>query len=200
MTTENWQRAVPRNHHALTANSSAKLFSHFQYLSCSSEKHESEDNMTRNFWLSKQYEIPLWYFLPKCRAERPGHKWHGFTVLSSERLRKILIKIWAVHVWKQHIVKDGLLSYLRLPPQALRKNFGQAPPPNCCIQDLLKEENKNICEASGLVAIQVPWDEGELLLPDGVDVFPWHPLRAKCFIKQTHDLKDLCKCGVSTEK
>lgn len=90
--------------------------------------------------------------------------------------------------------------YLKFASQDLRKNFGQAPPPNCCIQNLLTKENKTICEASGLMAIQVQWDENELPLPDGVDVFPWHLLLAKCFIKQTHDLKDLCKCGVSTEK
>lgn len=45
--------------------------------------------------------------------------------------------------------------YLKFASQDLRKNFGQAPPPNCCIQNLLKKENKTICEASGLMAIQV---------------------------------------------
>lgn len=116
------------------------------------------------------------------------------------RRRKVLIIIWAVHVWKHQTVKYALLSYLKFASQDLRKNFGRAPLPNCCIQILLKKENKNICEASGLMAVQVQWDKDELLLPDGVDVFPWHLLLAKCFIKQTHDLKDLCKCGVSTEK
>lgn len=116
------------------------------------------------------------------------------------RQRKVLIIIWAVHVWKHQTVKTARLSYLKFASQDLRKNFGQAPPPNCCIQNLLKKENKTICEASGLMAIQVQGDENELPLPDGVDGFPWHLLLAKCFIKQTHDLKDLCKCGVSTEK
>lgn len=44
---------------------------------------------------------------------------------------------------------------------------------------------------------QVQGNQEDLLIPDGVDTFPWHRLLAKCFIKQTHDLKDFASVGSS---
>ena len=47
---------------------------------------------------------------------------------------------------------------------------------------------------------QVQWNQEDLLTPDGVDIFPWHLLLAKCFVKQTHDLKDFASVGSSKKK
>lgn len=44
---------------------------------------------------------------------------------------------------------------------------------------------------------QVQGNQEDLLIPDGVDTFPWHRLLAKCFVKQTHDLKDFASVGSS---
>lgn len=47
---------------------------------------------------------------------------------------------------------------------------------------------------------QVQGNQEDLLTPDGVDIFPWHLLLAKCFVKQTHDLKDFASVGSSKKK
>lgn len=62
------------------------------------------------------------------------------------------------------------------------------------------KENKNICKPWELVVTQVQWNQEDLLIPDGVDIFPWHLLLAKCFVKQTHDLKDFASVGSSEKK
>ena len=79
-------------------------------------------------------------------------------------------------------------------------HFSKVPQFNYCIQNLLKKENKNICEPWGLVVTQVQGNQEDLLTPDGVDIFPWHLLLAKCFVKQTHDLKDFASVGSSKKK
>lgn len=47
---------------------------------------------------------------------------------------------------------------------------------------------------------QVQGNQEDLLIPDGVDIFPWHLLLAKCFVTQTHDLKDFASVGSSKKK
>lgn len=78
-------------------------------------------------------------------------------------------------------------------------HFSKVPQFNYCIQNLLKKEKQNICEPWGLVVTQVQWNQEDLLTPDGVDIFPWHLLLAKCF-KATHDLKDFASVGSSKKK